>query len=430
MFLVAISAAWFAAVLVATSRHRSSVLALLVGVTAGFDFAQVANVHLFSFAVGAWVLFSPRGTVFALPPSHALWLSGAAVLMAATVLIGDLVVSSTLALQLLASAGAAWLIGVKATPEDVRLMLRGLLAVVVVSSVWAIAQKFGYLPVREMTGEDMQGRVMGFYHEPDWLGLFSAIGMLITLNQDFRRAAKVALLLLFGTAMVFASARSQLSGLALVAAVTLAFNAWSRWKDRERRRNNRAALAAFAVIGLAALAASPATSAKILERFEGAVNSAERDVSAEARFHQMESLHYLASTAPWHGHGLSAAGRVGVSGDIYYSSASNSVASNWILGWWVDGKFLALPLIAALLLLAARSARNIGGWLLITVLATSMFSNVTMLPIAWFAIGLCFAFLKPSFAASAAHSPALSTISAAERPPRPTYSIEYARPSA
>lgn len=387
------AALWVAAIAVATSRRRDTWLAVAVGGAAGFDFAQLANVHLFSAAVAVWALFSQRGSALRLPSGAAGLLGGAAVVLACTGLVGDLVVSPTLGLQLVGFAGAAMVLGAKLTKPDLEIMLRALLGTVLIAAAWSVGQKAGLLPVPVLTGEDMVGRVPGIYREPDWLGLFCAVGMLVTLYGTYSRPLKLALLGLLTLGMVYSSARSQLGGLALVGLLTVAGAAWRGRHAHAHRRRNAGTLVLLALLGSAALYLSPATAERLSDRL-GRTVTADRDTSAQARFQQLASLQQLSATAPWHGHGLSAAGRVGVSGRIYWTDPTNAVASNWILGWWVDGRWLALPLIGSLLWLSVRSARNIGGWLLILVLATSMFSNATFTPILWFAVGVSLAHLR------------------------------------
>jgi hypothetical protein len=139
------------------------------------------------------------------------------------------------------------------------------------------------------------------------------------------------------------------------------------------------------------LLAVPELAAFLLSRLEGA-STADLDVSARARQQQLTSLRELEAIAPWNGLGLSASGRVGVSGDItYIGQADNSVASNWILGWWVDGKLLALPLIALFIGAAVVAARRVSGRVLLLVLVSSLFSNALYIPVAWLALGACLA---------------------------------------
>ena len=109
-----------------------------------------------------------------------------------------------------------------------------------------------------------------------------------------------------------------------------------------------------------------------------------------ARNQQLESLWHLESIAPWNGLGISASGRVGVSGDItWIGQADNNVASNWVLGWWVDGKLLAVPLIALFVCAALIRANRVSGRILLLVLISSLFSNALYIPIAWLALGAC-----------------------------------------
>jgi hypothetical protein len=144
------------------------------------------------------------------------------------------------------------------------------------------------------------------------------------------------------------------------------------------------------------------------------------DPSTVTRQNQYRGLEHLASIAPWHGLGLSAAGRVNTSGSIFYGNPAGAtapvgaasggpdvVSTNWILGWWVDGKYLALPIIGLLIGLALANVRRTSGLVLLLVLVSSVFSNAILFPVTWLAVGLALAELpawspKPPVAAARA----------------------------
>jgi hypothetical protein len=137
------------------------------------------------------------------------------------------------------------------------------------------------------------------------------------------------------------------------------------------------------------LAVSPTLRDSLQSRIEG-IFATRQEVAVEARQQQTEGLLELAGQAPWHGLGLSASGRVGVSGRIeYFGQAANNVASNWVLGWWVDGALLAIPLILLFVGAALTRLTVTSGLLLLTVLVNSLFSNAMLIPIAWVGLGLC-----------------------------------------
>jgi len=61
---------------------------------------------------------------------------------------------------------------------------------------------------------------------------------------------------------------------------------------------------------------------------------------------------------------------------------------------WVDGAWLALPVIAVLLLAAILSVRTIQSQLLVLTLLSSIFSNATFQPITWLLVGACLWYLR------------------------------------
>lgn len=378
--------------LILTHERSEEIKDWMVGASAGLDFAQVAHVHLFTIAVVFWALTGSRRRKRSLSSIKLIFLA-AAILLAITAFIGPLTVNHTLALQLVALSVSATIIAVEATPEALRRMAVGLLAITLLSASWAVLQKFGFVPSPQFNRVEGAGRVMGFYHEPDWLGLFCSVGIVTTLRLDLSRSAKIAFLSILGLAMLFSLARASIVALVIVAMATVAFKLVAERDASRRRSGNRQVL--FAVAGLVTLvlALSPSLSHRILTRFQTGFTSSGQDVGAHARTQQVEGLETLAHKAPWYGDGFSASGRVQVTGRVIYGQvpASNAVSTNWILGWWVDGKYLALPLIAMFCLLALLSVNRLGGQLLLLVLVTSLASNAAMIPITWFAVGFCLA---------------------------------------
>jgi hypothetical protein len=110
-----------------------------------------------------------------------------------------------------------------------------------------------------------------------------------------------------------------------------------------------------------------------------------------ARYGQISGLQSLFESAPWYGHGLSASGRVNGFGSIQYGEAAGSTGSNWFFSLLAEGKLLAIPLIATLVLLAILGNRAMGSSLLMLILVNSLFSNALYFPLTWFAIALTIA---------------------------------------
>lgn len=378
-------------VILLTHRRSKDIREWMVGATAGLDFAQIAHVHLFTIAVVFWVLTS-GGIAFGKVSAATLALLLSAAILGATAFVGPLSVNHTLVLQLMGLAVSAALIGVKASPGAIRRMAWGLLAVTLFSASWAILQKFGFLPIRQLKSVEGAGRVNGIYLEPDWLGLFCAVGIVTTLRLDLPSRRKVGFLSILSLALIFSLARGSVIALVVVGVVATLGNLMAK-RDIALRSRNRQVLAVLAGLVTVALVVSPSLSGRLVDRFQKGFTNSSEDAGARARSQQIRSLDLLAQNAPWYGDGLSASGRVEVSGTINYGNiiSSHAVSTNWILGWWIDGKYLALPLIALFLMLVLRYAKTLGGQLLLVVLVTSLVTDAVMLPITWFSIGLCLA---------------------------------------
>jgi hypothetical protein len=361
----------------------------LVGVGAGLDFYQVAHVHVFTMLTVFWFLTSRerlRGLTLT-----TLAILGAALLLAATSFVGPLTVNHTLSLQLVAFALTALLIQLRVTAEEIRYMTLGLVSICLLSAIYGILQKVGILPLRTFIAVGGAGRVEGIYREPDWLGLFCAVGIVATLRLDLGSRLKFSAIGLLALGMLFSQARASFIALLVVGAMAMGAGIVSRG-DRERRRRNRKVLIGFVILAAAGFALSPGVLSSLTHRFQSGFSSSNQDIGAQARVLQIQSLKDLARGAPWYGDGFSASGRVQVHGFIEYGQnlpASDSVSTDWVLGWWVDGKYVALPIIILLIGLALRSVPTLGGQLLITVLVASLVSDGIMLPIAWFAVALC-----------------------------------------
>jgi hypothetical protein len=386
-----------------THKRSEDIKDWMVGAAAGLDFAQVVHVHVFTIVVVFWLLTS-SGVKRRKVSAVLIAFLAAAAILASTAFIGPLAVDHTLALQLIALAISAAIIGIKAAPEAMQRMAHGLLAVCLFSASWAILQKFGLVPLTQFNRVEGAGRVMGIYREPDWLGLFCSIGIITTLRLEFSRLRKITFLSILGIALLFSLARASIIALAVVAVVAIVANLLTN-SDTARRSRNRQVVLTFLSIVTVVLVLSPSLSNRIITRFQTGFTSSGQDVGAHARTQQVQSLNLLAHSAPWYGDGLSASGRVLVTGRIYYGAVpiSNGVSTDWVLGWWVDGQYLAIPLIAMFCLLALRSVNRLGGQLLLVVLVTSLVSDAVMLPITWFAIGICLAGTIPADDAKRSH---------------------------
>lgn len=377
---------------------RRRVLALLVGVSGGLLAVQIAQVHLFTIVVVLWALFSGRTARSWTPPEVVLPLAAAA-LLSSTVLYGSLVNSPTLALQFLALASSACLIVLCGSRDAMSLMLYGLLGITSASSVWGLMQVAGVAPI-DAWHLDVSaiGRPIGFYPEPDWLGMYSGIGLILAWRLKLKRWARVLLIVVNLSAWVLAFARAAWIAVAASSAVAFLVFFLTRWKsDRPRdpsasRPKSGRTLAVMVAMALGVLAFEmiPTLHDNLLVRLSRTFTVQDSDVSAQARVLQNDGLAYLAGIAPWNGLGLSASGRVGVSGRLNLSGESdNNVASNWLMGLWVDGGWLALPTIATFILAAGLAVKTVQGQALILVLLSSFFSNATFQPIAWMLLGMC-----------------------------------------
>jgi hypothetical protein len=269
---------------------------------------------------------------------------------------------------------------------DIQHILRGLLLTTTIACLAALLQYLGALPYEIFMGTD---RPIGLYSEPDWLGMFSAVGLIIAFHVTTGRL-RVPLFFLHLLVLVIAAARAAWLAVVILAVASYVIATLSRKGKQMQRSRGGARLAALgAVFLVVVLAAHPTLRDSMQARIEGAV-SGQKDVSATARQQQNAALLELAEMAPWNGLGLSASGRVGVSGRIeYIGKADNNVASNWALGWWVDGGFLAVPLILLFMGAALHRLGKISGQILTTVLICSFLSNAILIPIAWIGLALC-----------------------------------------
>jgi hypothetical protein len=380
-------------ILVATLKARTSLLAFMVGATGALIGVQVLEVHAFTITVVLWVVmgqrtFDPRSVKFVVA------IMVAAAIMATTAIVGDLVVSPTLALQLLALAGSASLILAFSAASDRRQMIMGLLAFATLSSFVGVLQVLKIAPVEIWHASvSAIGRPIGLYSEPDWLGLFAGLGLIIAWRSPIRPALRTIAITLNGASLVLAFARA--GWVAVVASVAIVIFATMFIKrQRGNTGGRRGAVGLLALGALGVFLFAPQLVSDLTNRLANTLSpgAAGPDISGQARVNQIASLTELANSAPFYGHGLSASGRVLVFGGIDTGSGGgNAVSSNWLLGLWVDGAFLSLPLIAVFLVAAARTGQKLAGQLLVVALINSLFSNVFFSPITWMLIALCLA---------------------------------------
>lgn len=377
-----------------THREGRMALSFLVGVSAGLVAAQVFRVHIFTIVVLVWVLF-PGGQFNKQAPRRIALMGIAVGLLALTTLLGDLVNSETLALQLIGLAVSAALVVAFSTKDDRRYMLGGLLAVITLSSIVGLLQVVKIVPIETWhRSVSAVGRPLGIYPEPDWLGMFAGAGAVMAWRAPMASKLRTLAVAVNIAAFVLAFARAAWIAVAVTVAVAVILS-WADKRRKETRTATRGRGPALLVLGAAALVVVlfiPVLVADLTTRLERTLQVQDDDISGQARVRQFDSLLRLADTAPFYGHGLSASGRVGVWGQIVTGvNTENNVASNWLLAMWVDGKFLAVPLVLFLIGVMALSVRTIQGQALLVVLLSSLFSNATFFPVTWLLLALCLA---------------------------------------
>jgi hypothetical protein len=376
-------------VALSTLKNVRAPLAFVVGVTAGLQTAQIASVHMFCPAVALWLVFGVwRERRQRMHPQWAVAVVGCAALLATTAFTGQMVNYKLVAIQLMLLASTAACLIAFGERSDVRPALLGLLTITTIACLAALAQYVGVLPYKVFLGTH---RPIGLYVEPDWLGMFAAVGLVLAFRIVFSRW-RMPLVFLHVLVLVLAQARAAWGAVVLVALLGwVVVRVVQRERPREvvaRGGGLKMAIGAVVLLSVA-LVASPTLQESLVDRVTGAVG-AKPEVGAMARQQQNSALLELESQAPVTGLGLSASGRVGVSGRIAYIGTSrNNVASNWLLGWWVDGGVLAVPLILLFFFAAGRRFTTTNGLLLSTVLICSFLSNAMVIPIAWFTLALC-----------------------------------------
>jgi hypothetical protein len=366
-----------------------------IGGAGALAFVQVGHVHLFTALCGVYFVFGARKV--RARGAQATLLVLAVGILALSVPLSSGVPNPTLVLQLLALAASAAVIAMKANADSRLRMLRGFVVVSAVGALVALGQKIGMVPYTPVVDSSGVSRPPSFDREPDWLGMFCAASLIILVRVEMRFSRVLSALLCIG--LLLAMARAAILGLIVVGALMLVVDRiWpSDRNDVRRPRRRRRILIGTAAAALLVLAVSGATRNAFISRINGAIYPNQNNPSVIARQEQQRGLEALQARAPWHGLGLSAEGLVGVNGALVSADRSSAVASNWILGWWVDGKYLAMPLILFLVGLALRDIRGPGGALLGVVLINSLFSNAMFFPITWLAIGIVISELRPAY---------------------------------
>lgn len=376
----------------AHERPRVLVMAV-VGASAGVQNAQIANVHVFTIlALSLLLILGPRPT--ALQQKRAAVVVGAVSCYAVTALFGDLVSNPLLGGQFLLLSLSAAVLLLVVRDEDALPFLTGLLATITASSLFALGQYVGIVPHNFF----LAGRPSGFYAEPDWLGMYAACGLILALRSQSR--FRFILVVINASAVLLAAARAAWLAVILVGLFVGLINLMRRSAGRAAHRPGalRALIGCLAILAVLLVVNEPLRD-RLETRMAGAVLS-QADVSARARLQQVEGLLYLATyDLPWYGHGVSASGRVGVSGRLEFGSPDNSVASNWILALYVDSALLAIPLILLFVGGALRRPRATANMLLMAILASSIFSNALLFPVTWAALAFA---LRPCVETEAA----------------------------
>jgi O-antigen ligase len=378
------------------SRARgilASSLFVSIGVAASFRDLQVSNVHVFSVLTALLLLTFLHNA----QPLNRHSIPGVLLLLATvtalcmTVIGSRYLTSNFLWVQLVVLAGGACVIALRASAEEVALIAKGLLASITVSSAVAILQQFRVIPSSLFTDSSGLSRPTGLLGEPDWVGAYAAVALAI-LSRGLLRRGWVwrALLAINAAALLFSFARA--SWLAIACSFVLAYVATNAFRPRPlgpfSLRMNLSFLFAGLGAAIAVIALVPGLFETASTRLLSIFFEEHRDLNAVYRGQQLDGLISMARTAPWQGYGLSASGRVTILGAYNSGDGQNSVATNWVLGLLADGKLLALPFIALMVVLCVVRARTLGAQILAITLINSLFSNLLYSPIVWLAVGL------------------------------------------
>jgi hypothetical protein len=377
---------------------RRKILLFLVGASAGLERAQIHKVHLVVFVVLLLVTVGRSEHGFRIN-RHGLIIPLATALLCSSVELGTLVNSHSFSLQLLLLSVTAFALVATLQPGESKFVLGGLLTLVSASSFYALLQ---FVHVVHLVLFQGTSRPRGFYSEPDWLGLFSGIGILLSIRAPLRTWQRLVLVLVNAGACGLAQARSSWLAV-LVVALVLGLAMFFKRDVPDRRAGNLRLLMAFLIVGAMVLALDSNARSVIATRFEAISPNSTAGLqpgfsnysSSKVRANELQTMFDLVETAPWHGWGLSAEGRVQPTGIIQYVGvAKNNVASDWLLGLLLDGALLSLPLVILLLYAAIRRLPRTQCLLLLLVLVNSLLSNAIAFPITWVALALVMTMLR------------------------------------
>lgn len=374
-------------------KDRRSITVFLVGFLAAFDQLQTVSLHLFSVACLLTIVIDRRP---ALRSDRRLWfaitLVVAAAALASSVLFGSLVTHPVIGLQLLVLAFSAALIIYSFTHADIRVASIGLVCGITFTAIIALLQTVHALPPNYFIDSSGIPRVHSLYREPDFMATYLAVGLVVSIRLIKSRFLQISLTALFGMLLFLSYARGAWIGLLVSALVCyVARRIPGLVSPSVISRRNRV-LVAGAITGFSFVVAIDRSARDTAITRLVNLSGSTYDPSFEARTSQLAALHQLASEAPWHGFGLSAAGRVTGLGLIDYgNSTTNHVATNWFYDWWIGGKILAIPLIAFFTLITVFAIRSIAGQCLLLILLNSLVSNSVMLPVTWLMLGLAVA---------------------------------------
>lgn len=397
-------------VLCADTTSRDKIIAFAIGASAVIVGLQVGGANGFTVLVLVWVILHLNRQPYFSTAMGCLLVSAG--LIASTVLAGDLVGNPKLAVQLIALAATAVFLAIYTNERERLTMMYGALTTICVGCVYGLGQLAGILPSRtEVLHLDVSaiGRPSGIWPEPDWLGMYAGVGILLAFHLPLRRGVRLLAMSLCTVLWVLAFARAGWLALLGVIVVSLLAHLFSRNRKaiRIRLKGRPLAVTGSIVAITAPILYFGDIAADLVVRLGRTFSAQSDDISGQARIQQTEGLLHLADTAPWFGHGLSAAGRVGVSGKLYFTGDDhgNNVASNWILGLWVDAQFLAIPFFLVIAALIVMTIRSLPGQFLLLIAANSLFSNGTFVPVFWFAIALALAATaRPSSVEPEAHN--------------------------
>ena len=381
-----------------THRAGLKILAFVIGIAAGLIQIQVGGVHAYTILIFLYIVISPEVRRGVLTRSVLLVL--VASLVSVTVLWGDLITSYNLAAQLIVMAVTTALFLARSRDSDLLVAQYGLVVLVTVGAATAIGQVLGIVPEQLFRLEGAEThRPSGIYPEPDWLGLYSAVGLVLVWSFKLRSRIRIPVIGILLLGVLLASARAAIIALIVVVILRLLLTLLTRHRHRHRHRDRpdrsvkRSSIVLVVVLSATLLVfaiAFPMMLDLVTARLAGLLPGS-GDAVVTARLGQSSGILKFAEQAPWYGHGLSASGRINGFGAIQYSRSEGlgTTSSNWLAGLWADAKILSLPLIAFLSFSIFRQPSSPGAALLVLILVNSLASNALFFPLTWFAIALC-----------------------------------------